>query len=78
MTCPRRDLSDLDEAETNRIIDEALNVALLTTRLLAAWHSGETDAHDAMHTLWEGFCKIRSASGLRFECDHTRTSAHNA
>ena len=67
-----------DDAESNRIIDEALNVALMTTRLLVAWHSGETDAHDSMHTLWEGFCKIRSASGLRFECDQTRTSAHNA
>ena len=67
-----------DDAETDRIIDEALSVALMTTRLLVAWHSGNTDAQDSMHGLWEGFCKIRSASGLRLECDQTQTSGHDA
>jgi hypothetical protein len=77
MTCSGRTLSDPEEAELNRIIDEALNVAFMTTRLLVAWHSGETDAQDSMHTLWECFCKIRSASGLRLECDQTQTSGHD-
>jgi hypothetical protein len=61
-----------DQAESDRIIDEALAVALMTTRLLGAWHSGSTDAQDAMHLLWDGFCKIRSASGSRLECDETQ------
>ena len=78
MTRSRRTWSDPEEAELNRIIDEALNVALMTTRLLVAWHSGETDAQDSMQTLWESFCKIRSASGLRLECDQTQTSGHEA
>ena len=59
---------DPDEAESDRIIDEALKVALLTTRLLVAWHSGETDAQDSMQTLWESFCKTRSAAGSGFAC----------
>ena len=67
-----------DDAESNRVIDEALNVALMTTRRLMAWHSGETDAQDSMHLLWEGFCKIRSASGPGFECDETQPSSDNA
>ena|SRR3974377_2345797 len=60
---------DPDETESNRIIDEALNVALMTTRLLRAWHSGETDAQESMQILWEGFCKIRSAPRPRPACD---------
>ena len=71
-------LSYLGEEETNRIIDEALTVALMTTRLLVAWPSGETNAHDAMQILWESFCRIRSASGLRLERDQTQTSGQNA
>ena len=67
-----------DDAETDRIIDEALAVALMTTRLLVAWHSGKTDAQDSMHILWEGFCKIRSASGPRLECYETQPSSHSA
>jgi hypothetical protein len=67
-----------DDGESNRIPDEALNVALMTTRRLMAWHSGETDAQDSMHLLWEGFCKIRSASGPGFECDETQPSSDNA
>ena len=62
-------LLEPDEAESNRIIDEALDVALMTTRLLAAWHSGETDAQDSMQILWEGFCRIRSCSGLDLQGD---------
>ena len=56
------------EAESERIIDEALTVALLTTRLLVAWHSGETDAQNSMQILWESFCKSRPASGPGFAC----------
>ena len=68
MTCLRTMRSDPEEAESDRIIDEALKVALLTTRLLVAWHSGETDAQNSMQILWESFCKIRSASGPGFAC----------
>jgi hypothetical protein len=67
-----------DQAESDRIIDEALAVALMTTRLLVAWHSGNTDAQDSMHLLWDGFCKIRSASGSRLDCDETQRSSHSA
>ena len=77
MTGLRTMRSDPDQAESDRIIDEALKVALLTTRLLVAWHSGETDAQNSMQILWESFCKIRSASGLRLECDQTQTSGHD-
>jgi len=68
MTGLRTMRSDPDQAESDRIIDEALKVALLTTRLLVAWHSGETEAQDSMQILWESFCKSRSASGPRFAC----------
>ena len=67
-----------DDAETDRIIDEALSVALMTTRLLVAWQSGNTDAQDSMHGLWEGFCKIRSASEPRLECGVSQPSSQSA
>jgi hypothetical protein len=67
-----------DDAERDRIIDEALSVALMSTRLLVAWHSGNTDAQDSMHNLWEGFCKIRSASEPRLKCHESQPSSHNA
>jgi hypothetical protein len=70
--------SDPDEAVTNRIIDEALVVALMTTRLLVAWHSGETDAQDSMQILWESLWRTRSGSRLKFECNETQTSSHDA
>ena len=41
MTRSTRMMAGTDEAESNRIINEALNVALMTSRLLVAWHSGE-------------------------------------
>ena len=68
MTGLRRVRLDPDEAGSKRIVDEALNVALMTTRLLVAWHSGETDAQDSMQILWESFGKIRSASVPSFAC----------
>ena len=60
---------DPDEGDPDRIIDEALNVALMTTQLLVAWHSGETDAQVSMQILCDGFCTIRSASRPRYACD---------
>jgi hypothetical protein len=67
-----------DHAESDRIIDEALAVALMTTRLLVAWHSGNADAQDSMRLLWDGFRKIRSASGSRLESDEMPWSNHSA
>jgi len=67
-----------DGAERDRIIDEALSVALMTTRLLVAWHSGNTDAQDSMHNLWEGFCKIRAAWEPRLECDESQPRSQSA
>jgi hypothetical protein len=58
-----------DKSDSNLIIDEALAVALMTTRLLRAWHSGETDPQDSMQILWEGVCQIRAASGTGFQSD---------
>jgi hypothetical protein len=49
-----------DEPESERIIDEALHLASITTRLLVAWHSGEADAEVSMQNLWDGFWQIRS------------------
>ena len=68
MTRLKKRRLDPDEAESDRIIGDALNVALMTTRLLVAWHSGETEAQDSMQILWESFCKSRSASGPGFAC----------
>ena len=68
MTVLRTMRLDPGEAESERIIDEALTVALMTTRLLVAWHCGETDAQDSMQILWESFGKIRSASVPSFAC----------
>ena len=69
MTRSTRMMLEADEAKSNRIIDEALDVALMTTRLLVAWHSGEADAEVSMQILWEGFCRIRSCSGLDLQGD---------
>jgi hypothetical protein len=69
MTRSTRMMLGVDEAESNRIIDEALHVALMTTRHLVAWHSGEADAQVSMQRLWAGFSQIRSASGLGLQRD---------
>jgi hypothetical protein len=58
--------SEEDGSESGRIIEEALIVALMTTRLLRAWHSGEAEAEESMQILWEGFCQMRSVSGMGF------------
>jgi hypothetical protein len=55
-----------DDSESGRIIDEALVVAMMTIRLLRAWHSGEAEAEESMQILWEGFCQMRSMSGMGF------------
>jgi hypothetical protein len=67
------------DTKSDGIIDEALALAFMTTRLLVAWHSGKTDAQDSMHLLWDGFCKIiRSDSVLKPERDETQPSSHRA
>ena len=75
MDGPTRRALEADESESDRIIDEALDLALMTTRLLVAWHSGETDAQDSMQILWEGFCQIRSTFGLGFQCGEMQGAA---
>jgi len=68
---------EADESESNRIIDEALVVAFMATRLLRAWHRGEADAQESMQILWEGFCQIQSVSGVGFRCDGMRAGGHD-
>jgi hypothetical protein len=72
MTRSKRMLSDPGEPETNRIIDEALNMALMTTRLLVAWHSGETGAQDSMQIRWKASARSdlpRTAIRMRRNAD---------
>jgi hypothetical protein len=51
-----------DGPKSDCIIDDALLMALMTTRLLRAWHAGETEAEESMELLWEGLWQIRSVS----------------
>jgi hypothetical protein len=73
VTRSTRMVLEADEAESNRIINEVLDAALMTTQLLVAWPSGEADAQVSPQILWEGFCRIRSASGLGFRCDEMQS-----
>jgi hypothetical protein len=66
MTCSARMTPEENDSESGRTIDEALIVALMTTRLLRAWHSGEAEAEESMQILWEAFCRMRSVSGMGF------------
>lgn len=50
----------IDRSGSERIVDEALRVALVTSRVLRAWHSGAVDAQQSMKALWEQYDEIRS------------------
>lgn len=51
----------MDQTASDRVITEALYVALVATRLLRAWHSGAIDSHESMQMLWESLGQIRRA-----------------
>lgn len=51
----------VDQDICDRLISEALDVAVVTTRLLRAWHSGEIDSQQSMKALWEAVGRIRQA-----------------
>ncbi len=50
---------DLDQTTSDRVISAALDLALVTTRLLRAWHSGEIDSRQSIQMLWESLGLIR-------------------
>jgi hypothetical protein len=57
----RRKPSEIDEADRNRMISQALDLASVTCRLLHAWHSGVVDTPESMERLWESLSEIRSS-----------------
>ena len=59
--------TDVDQATSDRVISQALGVALMTSRLLRAWHAGELDAETSMQVLWESFgCIVGERQGCRY------------
>ena len=56
-----RAAGDVDQATCDRVISQALDLALVTTRLLRAWHSGEIDSQQSMEALYESVGQIHHA-----------------
>lgn len=63
-TDKERAAGNVDGATCDRVISQALDVALVTTRLLRAWHSGEIDSQQSMKALSESVSQIHQ-TGFR-------------